>query len=181
MEEGETKTLTYRTRISSAQNDGLYRDLAHARGTTGNGVTILASDPANPHPSVDPTNPTGDSFIYCEFLAGVFLSTKCFSCIVVQIGLDFKEPGRCLGQTVQLHHCLGQGSYADKIASKQIIVAFIRRKRSRNVPFVTVSVDRKSGDAVQCYGKNNSKPEKRVLDFVNGPFTKAAKRIAKAI
>jgi hypothetical protein len=36
-------------------------------------------------------------------------------------------------------------------------------------------------DAVQCYGKNNSKPEKRVLDFVNGPFTKAAKRIAKAI
>lgn len=81
----------------------------------------------------------------------------------------------------KLHHCIGQGSYADRIASKQIIIAFIRRKRSRNVPFVTVSVDRKSGEAVQCYGKNNSKPEKRVLDFVHGAFTKAAKRIAKAI
>lgn len=63
MEEGETKTLTYRTRISAAQDDGLYRDLAYARGTTGDGATVLAADPANPHPSVDPTNPTGDSFV----------------------------------------------------------------------------------------------------------------------
>jgi LPXTG-motif cell wall-anchored protein len=63
MEEGETRTLTYRTRISAAQDDGLYRDLAYARGTTGDGVPVLAADPANPHPSVDPTNPSGDSFV----------------------------------------------------------------------------------------------------------------------
>lgn len=81
----------------------------------------------------------------------------------------------------QLKHCIGEGRYAQKIADKQIIVAFIRRKRSRSTSFVTVSVDRKSGEATQCYGKNNSKPEKRVLDFINGPFTRAAKRLVKAM
>ena len=26
-------------------------------------MPVLAADPANPHPSVDPTNPSGDSFV----------------------------------------------------------------------------------------------------------------------
>ena len=71
MEEGETRTLTYRTRISSAQDDGMYRDLAFARGTTRNEVTVLAADPVNTHPSVDPTNLTGDSFVGTQVAVAV--------------------------------------------------------------------------------------------------------------
>lgn len=63
MNEGETKTLTYRTKISSAQDDGLYRDLAYARGVSGSGAAVLADDVANGHPSVDSLNPVGDNFV----------------------------------------------------------------------------------------------------------------------
>lgn len=48
MKAGETKTLTYRTKISSAQDAGLYRDLAFARGTSDGGVTVLGNGEANP-------------------------------------------------------------------------------------------------------------------------------------
>jgi LPXTG-motif cell wall-anchored protein len=44
---GETKTVTYKTKISNTQDDGLYKDLAWAKGTTGNEDTILAIDPSD--------------------------------------------------------------------------------------------------------------------------------------
>lgn len=47
MEAGETRTLTYRTKISSAQDAGLYRDLAYAQGIAGE-TTILANSAENP-------------------------------------------------------------------------------------------------------------------------------------
>lgn len=47
MAEGETKTLTYRTRISPTQDAGLYRDLAFARGMAGD-TSILANGAENP-------------------------------------------------------------------------------------------------------------------------------------
>lgn len=47
MEEGETKTLTYRTKISGAQDAGLYRDLAFARGVAGE-TSIFANSAENP-------------------------------------------------------------------------------------------------------------------------------------
>lgn len=43
--EGESKTVTYQTTISSTQDDGLYKDLAFAKGTNGNGDAVLAVDP----------------------------------------------------------------------------------------------------------------------------------------
>ncbi|MEP7162255.1 MAG: hypothetical protein ABI747_00615, partial [Candidatus Moraniibacteriota bacterium] len=57
MEAGETKTVTYRTRISDAQDDGLYKDLAFATGISGSG-TILADDPVD-----DPDNALHDNFV----------------------------------------------------------------------------------------------------------------------
>ncbi len=45
MAAGETKTVTYRTRISDTQDDGLYRDLAFARGVSQGSGSILAVDP----------------------------------------------------------------------------------------------------------------------------------------
>ncbi len=44
---GETKTLTYKTKISDAQDAGLYRDLAFARGSADT-ETILANSVADP-------------------------------------------------------------------------------------------------------------------------------------
>ena len=47
MAEGETKTVTYKTKISGSQDDGLYKDLAFAKGTNGNGDAVLAVDPSD--------------------------------------------------------------------------------------------------------------------------------------
>lgn len=70
MAEGETKTISYRTTISATQDDGLYRDLAYATGFS-EGTLIVAADPVNTHPSVDPTNPTGDSFVGTQVAVAV--------------------------------------------------------------------------------------------------------------
>jgi len=42
---GETVTLKYQARISDSQDDGLYEDLAYARGNAQGGGDVLANDP----------------------------------------------------------------------------------------------------------------------------------------
>ncbi len=99
-----------------------------------------------------------------------------FKVIIPKREQDFRNEGK------RLNHCIGNGCYVSGHASGEHVIAFIRRARSLRVPFVTLQFSPESGKVNQCYGKNNSKPEKRVLDFIHGAFTKAAKRIvAKAI
>jgi len=45
--EGETKTITYKAKISDIQDNGLYRDLAWAKGIAGNEDAIFAIDPSD--------------------------------------------------------------------------------------------------------------------------------------
>ncbi|OIP60204.1 MAG: hypothetical protein AUK19_00520 [Candidatus Moranbacteria bacterium CG2_30_45_14] len=42
--EDETVTVTYKTKISGNQDDGLYRDIAFATGTNGSGAPVIAVD-----------------------------------------------------------------------------------------------------------------------------------------
>ncbi len=53
MEEGESKTVTYKTRISDSQDAGLYKDLAFARGMSGAGNTVFANGEADPFVGTD--------------------------------------------------------------------------------------------------------------------------------
>lgn len=53
MEEGESKTVTYKARISDSQDAGLYKDLAFARGTSGAGNTVFANGETNPFVGTD--------------------------------------------------------------------------------------------------------------------------------
>ncbi len=94
-----------------------------------------------------------------------------FAVVLPKKEADLKREGK------SLKHCVGQGSYAEKIAKGGLVIAFIRRKRSRSSSFVTVSFNLKSRKIEQCYGLKNSKPEKRVMDFINGPFERTAKKI----
>lgn len=47
MTAGQTVTLTYRATISGSQDDGLYKDLAYATGTSESGGTVVANDPVD--------------------------------------------------------------------------------------------------------------------------------------
>jgi hypothetical protein len=94
-----------------------------------------------------------------------------FAILLPKKEADLKKEGK------SLNHCVWDGSYAEKLAKGGLMVAFIRRKRSRASSFVTVSFNLKSRQVEQCYGMKNSKPEKRVMDFINGPFERTAKKI----
>lgn len=94
-----------------------------------------------------------------------------FAVVLPKKETDLNHEGR------KLSHCVGNGRYAERIALRELAVAFIRRKSRRSEPFVTVSVDLTSRQIAQCYAYDNDKPEKRVMDFVNGPFARAVKKI----
>lgn len=98
-----------------------------------------------------------------------------FKVVIPKCEQDFRDEGK------KLNHCIGYGCYVSGFANGEMVIAFIRKPKAVKVPFVTLEFSPSTGKVTQCYGKKNSKPEKRVLDFVHGAFTKAAKRIAKAI
>lgn len=99
-----------------------------------------------------------------------------FQVVIPKCEKDFRREG---DKRRGLNHCIGNGVYSVQHARGEYVVAFIRRKRDVKKPFVTLQFSPKNGRVEQVYGRSNSKPEKRVLDFVNGAFTRAAKRIIK--
>lgn len=72
----------------------------------------------------------------------------------------------------RLHHCVHKMGYLSKMARGDCVIAFVRLAGKPAVPFVTVELSASANKVVQCYGKNNSKPDRRVLDFVEGKLIK---------
>jgi hypothetical protein len=81
----------------------------------------------------------------------------------------------------KLDHCVNGMGYAASYAREEKVIAFIRKPSAARSPFFTVEFSRASGKVVQCYGLHHKNPDERLLKFIHGPFTKLAKRIAKAI
>ena len=67
----------------------------------------------------------------------------------------------------KLHHCVGEMGYDSKVANGFSIIAFVREKEKPGIPFVTVEYDIKKGKVIQCYGDHDSRPEEKVIKFVN--------------
>ena len=85
---------------------------------------------------------------------------------------DLKHEGN------KLHHCVGQMGYDSKVANGISIIAFVREKETPEKPFVTVEYDIKKGKVVQCYGDHDSRPEQKVIDFVDEWGKKVRKELA---
>ena len=76
-----------------------------------------------------------------------------------------------------LHHCVGRMGYDNKMIKGQSFIAFVRKSDDKKTPFVTVEFGLKEKAVLQCYGDNDSKPEKAVLKFVD----KWSKGVKKAL
>lgn len=76
----------------------------------------------------------------------------------------------------RMKNCLGDGHYAAKMARGETIIAFVRHADKPRAAFVAVEYSLDQKKVIQCYGSNNSKPAKPVIDFVERVFkkTKAA-------
>ena len=65
-----------------------------------------------------------------------------------------------------LGHCVGRMGYAQKMAEFRTAIFFVRRKKTPDVPYVTMELDLKKWEKIQCYGKHDSWPGKAVDEFV---------------
>ena len=65
-----------------------------------------------------------------------------------------------------LGHCVGRMGYAQKMAEFRTAIFFIRREKTPDVPYVTLELDLKKWEKIQCYGKHDSWPGKAVDAFV---------------
>ena len=72
-------------------------------------------------------------------------------------------------------------NYDMKFIREESLIFFIRKKENKETPFVTMEYSLKSKQILQCYGENNKKPEKEILDYINNKWLPYANRKIKAI
>ena len=65
-----------------------------------------------------------------------------------------------------LSHCVGRMGYAEKQADGRTAIFFIRKAKMPETSYVTLELDLKKWESVQCYGSHDSYPGKQVNAFV---------------
>lgn len=65
-----------------------------------------------------------------------------------------------------LNHCVGRMGYDQKMIKGISFICFVRRIEKPNVPLVTVEYDPKNHRVLQRYGKHDSKPSEKILEFI---------------
>lgn len=95
------------------------------------------------------------------------IEDKKFCVILPEKVMDFKQEG------MKLHHCVGKMGYDKKMAEERSLIAFIREKGKKEIPFVTAEIILSSGapKLVQLYGDHDTKPKEEVRIFAE-QFTK---------
>ncbi len=71
-----------------------------------------------------------------------------------------------------LHHCVGGGSYSERMASKSIAILFLRDKENPQTSYYTLEISRTSNEILQCHGYRNKDSDKARIN----PFLRKFKR-----
>lgn len=98
-----------------------------------------------------------------------------FICIIAKSPDDLVKEGEFL------QHCVGRMNYDQRVAKEQSLIFFIRKLSEPDKPFVTVEYSLENHKVLQCHGKNNSKPDNDVLDFINKKWLPYANRKLKKL
>ena len=98
-----------------------------------------------------------------------------FVCIIA------KSPAELVKEGKALSHCVGGMGYDQKFVREETLIFFIRLADEREKPFVTVEYSLSEHKVLQCYGKGDSKPDEKVLDFVHNKWLPYANRKIKKI
>lgn len=84
-----------------------------------------------------------------------------YSVLIPDVPSELKKEGSAL------HHCVGSMGYDVKMANGKSFIAFVRKTNNIDKPYVTVEVDCKTMKVRQRYGNHDSRPEKKVCDFID--------------
>ena len=92
-----------------------------------------------------------------------------------------KNPADLDAEGTALHHCVGRGTYDKKMSNGETLIFFIRRINDMQTPFVTLEYSPSKKSVLQCYAKNNSKPEENVMQFVHNEWLPNANKQLKKL
>ncbi len=98
-----------------------------------------------------------------------------FVCFIAQ------TPAELVAEGNHLHHCVGRMNYDMRVAREESLIFFIRHKDNPTVPFVTVEYSPSNHKVLQCYGEHDSRPNEKVLHYVNKVWLPYANRQLKQI
>lgn len=91
-----------------------------------------------------------------------------------------KSPKELKLEGQALDHCVGRMGYDKKVVDGNSLIFFVRDIRTIDTPLVTVEYSPKQHKVLQCYGYRDTKPEQKILDFVdNNWLPYANKQIQK--
>ena len=87
--------------------------------------------------------------------------SETYVCIIARSPRELTQEGRAL------HHCVGRMGYDRKVVREQSLIFFVRHKETPEIPFVTVEYSLSERKVLQCYGNADTRPDEKVLDYVN--------------
>lgn len=83
--------------------------------------------------------------------------------------------GELFNEGQALSHCVGRMGYAEKMANGQTAIFFIRTAKAPNESYVTLELNLKTWEKIQCYGKHDTFPGSKVGNFVKKWITEVVK------
>lgn len=92
---------------------------------------------------------------WCEITSDKF-------CIIIP-----GNPSDLVKEGNALHHCVGKCGYDMKMANGDSFIAFVRKVKAKDVPFVTVEFGLNKNEVRQVYGDHDSTPAEEVRKFVD--------------
>ena len=87
-----------------------------------------------------------------------------------------KSPQDLVVEGDTLHHCVGRMNYDQKFIKEESLIFFVRYKEYIETPFVTLEYSLSNHKILQCYADHDTKPEDKVLEFVNKVWLPYANR-----
>ena len=72
-------------------------------------------------------------------------------------------------------------NYDQKFVREESLIFFIRTKEHPDIPLVTLEYSPSRKKILQCYGKNDSTPSDKILEFVNKKWLPFANKQLKKL
>ena len=91
--------------------------------------------------------------------------------VIPNVPADLRKEGEALD------HCVGHMGYDRKMINGESFIAFLRRKKEPDKPYVTIEYGLKNNKVLQCYGAHDSKPNKSVMNFVHSWEEECRKKV----
>ena len=115
---------------------------------------------------------TCDTYAMYQDMPG---TTGCAYCMILPF-----DPQDLVNEGTALQHCVGRAGYDSKVVNKKSLITFLRLSDDPETPYVTCEINLMDWSLKQCYGSQDSKPAKEVLDYAKAWVERTKKAVLAA-